>query len=153
MSKYTDNSKDPKKRLSEMLEKLKFRNFRITPQRYAVLSILAASKDHPGVDQIHEGVKARFPTTSIATVYKTVAMLKEQGEVSELGFHDSNNRYDGSRPYPHPHMICTKCKNIMDLELSTLDEFSREMAKKTGYKIDSHRLDFYGFCPDCQKKE
>jgi len=139
-------------RVQQMLEKLRGRDLRITPQRYAVLCILAASEEHPGVDQIYREVKARFPTTSLATVYKTVSLLKELGEVLELGFHDGNNRYDGNRPYPHPHVICTKCKKIMDPELATLDELSREMGRKTGYKIQSHRLDFFGVCPECQRK-
>jgi len=152
MAKNIADSKDTKKRVKEMLEKLKGRDFRITPQRYAVLNILAENKDHPDVDQIYNKVKTQFPTTSIATVYKTVALLKEQGEVLELGFHNCNNRYDGNKPYPHSHVICTKCKKMMDPELSTLDELSSEMSQKTGYKIDSHRLDFFGLCPDCQKK-
>jgi Fur family peroxide stress response transcriptional regulator len=140
------------KRLQEMLKKLKGSDFRITPQRYAVLSILAASEEHPSVDQIYKEVKARFPTTSLATVYKTVSLLKELNEVLELGFHDGNNRYNGNRPHPHPHVICTRCKKIMDPKLTTLDDLSREMGRKTGYKIQSHRLDFFGVCPECQKK-
>lgn len=144
---------DSEKRVQQMLEKLKGKDLRITPQRYAVLSILAASEEHPSVDRIYQEVKARFPTTSLATVYKTVSLLKELDEVLELGFHDGNNRYDGSRPYPHPHVICTRCKKIMDPELATLDELSREMGRKTGYRIQSHRLDFFGVCPECQKKK
>ena len=127
-----------------MLTKLREQKFRITPQRYVVLRMLAASEEHPSVDQIYKKVKARFPTTSIATVYKTVALLRELGEVLELGFHGGNNRYDGSRPYPHPHVICTQCRKIKDPELAALDELSREMARKTGYTISSHRLDFFG---------
>lgn len=153
MEKNIGASEDSDQRLKDLLEKLKGRKFRITPQRYAVLSILVTSEDHPSVDQIYKQVKTQFPTTSIATVYKTVALLKELGEVLELGFHSGNNRYDGNRPYPHPHVICTKCNKIMDPELTALDELSREMAQKTGYHIVSHRLDFFGLCPDCQKKK
>jgi len=139
-------------RIAEMLAKLKSRDFRITPQRYAVLSILANSEGHPSVEQIYKKVKAQFPTTSLATVYKTVALLKELNEVLELGFHDGNNRYDGHKPYPHPHVICTSCRSIMDPDLISLDDLSREMSKKTGYKILTHRLDFFGLCPACQRK-
>ena len=138
-------------RIEAMLAKLKSRDFRITPQRYAVLRILASSEEHPSVAEIYESVRAEFPTTSLATVYKTVSLLKEIGEVLELGFHDGNNRYDGNRPFPHPHVICTQCRKIMDPELVSLDSLSEEMNRKTGYKIVSHRLDFFGLCPDCQK--
>lgn len=91
-----------------MLSKLKDRNFRITPQRLAVLRVLAASEGHPTVETKYENVRDEFPTTSIATIYKTVALLKEINEVLELGFADGSNRYDGNKPYPHPHVICTQ---------------------------------------------
>jgi Fur family transcriptional regulator, peroxide stress response regulator len=143
---------EPKKRIEEMLSKLKSRDFRITPQRLAVLKILAASEGHPSVDQIYQEVKVEFPTTSLATVYKTVSLLRDLNEVLELGFPDGSNRYDGYNPAPHPHVICMKCKKIMDPELMNLDELSEEMSRKTGYKIFHHRLDFFGLCPECQKK-
>jgi Fur family transcriptional regulator, peroxide stress response regulator len=143
---------EPQKRLDEMLAKLKGLDFRVTPQRLAVLRILAASEGHPSVDEIYQEVKAEFPTTSLATVYKTVALLKELKEVLELGFPDGSNHYDGNNPTPHPHAICVKCKKIMDPELNNLDELSEEMSRKTGYKIFHHRLDFFGLCPECQKQ-
>jgi len=145
-------SMEPQKRVEEMLSKLKSRDFRITPQRLAVLKILASSESHPSVDDIYKEVKALFPTTSLATVYKTVSLLKELNEVLELGFPDGSNRYDGYNPVPHPHAICMTCKKIMDPELMNIDELSVEMSRKTGYKIFHHRLDFFGLCPDCQQK-
>jgi Fur family peroxide stress response transcriptional regulator len=146
------DSIEPQKRVEEMLSKLKSRDFRITPQRLAILKILAASEGHPSVDAIYKEVKALFPTTSVATVYKTVSLLKELNEVLELGFPDGSNRYDGYNPVPHPHAICMTCKKIMDPELMNIDELSEEMSRKTGYKIFHHRLDFFGLCPDCQQK-
>ena len=71
----------------------------------------------------------------------------------ELGFVDESNRYDGARPYPHPHLVCTKCKRIIDPDLPALSELPRELAGKTGYQIIHHRLDFFGLCPECQGKE
>jgi len=136
-----------------MLAKLRERGFRITPQRLAVLKILASSEDHPSVEQIYEQVKADFPTTSLATIYKAVTLLKELNEVLELGFPEGSNRYDGNKPYPHPHMICIKCKNIMDPDLMGLKQLTEEAAQKTGYKIIDHRLDFFGICPACHEKE
>jgi len=139
-------------RLAQMLSKIKGRDFRLTPQRLVILKILADSKEHPSVDEIYQKVRSKFPTTSIATVYKTIALLKELNEVLELGFPDGSNRYDGNRPYPHPHAICLKCRKILDPEIASLDEISEEMKQKTGYTISSHRLDFFGLCPECQRK-
>lgn len=137
-------------RLDYMVARLKEEGFRITPQRIAIVEVLANSCDHPGVDQIYREVIKKFPTTSLATVYKTVTLLKELGEVMEIGFGDESNRCDGRNPHPHPHIMCVKCKSITDPDLSTLDEMSKELSEETGYKIISHRLDFFGVCPNCQ---
>ena len=125
---------------------------RITPQRLAVLKILARSKNHPSVEMIYDQVKKDFPTTSLATVYKTITLLKELQEVLELGFADGGSRYDGNRPFPHPHVICTKCGTIVDPQFSNMEEMAAEMAENSGFSITHHRLDFFGLCPKCQKE-
>jgi len=144
---------DSKLRFNQMIVRLKENQRRITPQRMAVLKILAESKGHPSVEKIYEQVKKQFPTTSLATVYKSVAVIKELGEVLELGFTDGSNRYDGNKPYPHPHLICTECRKIMDPSLSALADVTQKLVEETGFKITNHRLDFFGICPECQKKE
>jgi Fur family peroxide stress response transcriptional regulator len=140
------------KRLAELIGKLKQRGYRLTPQRMAVLKILAHSDGHPSVDKIYEQVRDSFPMTSLGTVYKTITLLKDMGEVLELGFSDDSNRYDGNKPYPHPHLICIKCKNIIDPDINTLESLPSVVAQKYGYQILGHRLDFYGICPECQAK-
>ena len=137
-------------RLNQMLSKLKEHDFRLTPQRLAVLKVLAASEGHPTVERIYETVRAEFPTTSIATIYKTVNLLKQLNEVLELGFPDGSNRYDGNKPYPHPHVICTECNKIIDPNLGSLDDLTKEVIRETGFQIENHRVDFFGTCRDCQ---
>ena len=136
-----------------MLSKLKEHDFRLTPQRLAVLKVLAVSEGHPTVERIYETVRAEFPTTSIATIYKTVNLLKQLNEVLELGFPDGSNRYDGNKPYPHPHVICTKCKKIIDPNLGSLKDLTKEVIKETGFQILNHRVDFFGKCRDCQSSK
>jgi len=141
---------DHKIRLETMIQKMRERGLRITPQRIAILRVLSISKGHPSVESIYEQVKKEFPTTSVATVYKNVSMLKELGEVLELSFGTESSRYDGNKPDPHPHLICTKCKKIIDPDLDSLKVVSKELIKETGFSITSHRLDFFGICPECQ---
>lgn len=148
----TDTEKTIAQRLERMLGKLKERNLRVTPQRLEVLAILSASQGHPSVEEIHARVREKFPTTSLATTYKTVALMKDLSEVLELGFPDGSNRYDGNKPYPHPHVICTRCRRILDPDLSMLSDMTEEVVRATGFRIQNHRLDFFGLCPDCQDK-
>jgi len=142
----------PGPRLNEMISKLKQQGCRMTPQRLAVVKILANSEEHLSAEKIYERVKSDFPYTSLATIYKTVGLLKKIGEVMELGFVDDSNRYDGIRPFPHPHLVCLKCKKIIDPDIPALSELPQELARKTGYRIMNHRLDFFGICPSCRRK-
>jgi len=137
-------------RLQALAAKARSRGYRLTPQRLAVLRVLASSSEHPDVEHIYEQIRPSFPTTSIATVYKTIAMLKDMGEVLELAFPTGSNRYDGARSQPHPHLVCIKCRRIIDPDIPTLDELPVQVAAATGYEIIGHRLDLYGICPECK---
>lgn len=137
-------------RLDYLTRLLKEQGYRLTPQRLAVLNILTQSADHPSVEDVHQQVRRDFPTTSLATIYKTIHLLKDLGEILELGFADWGSRYDGRRPYPHPHVICTQCGVVVDPEFPGMEDIAREMADKTGFSISHHRLDFFGLCPRCR---
>lgn len=139
-------------RVQQMLEKLAEHNFRITPQRMEVLRVLAKSAGHPSAEDIHQQVRKKFPSVSLGTVYKTISLLKDLGEVLELGFGEGGNRYDGHKPYSHPHVICTRCGEILDPDVSLLRDMEEEIARETGFRIFSHRLDFFGLCPRCRKE-
>ena len=128
-------------------------NHNITPQRLAIVKILAKSEGHPSVEDIYDQIKQDFPTMSLATVYRNIVLIKSLGELIELGFPDGSNRYDGNKPYPHPHVICVTCKKILDPHLDSLDEMKKEVAFETNFKILNHRLDFFGICGDCQRKK
>jgi Fur family peroxide stress response transcriptional regulator len=148
-----ENSSSCEDRLEQMIDTLKKNNLRLTPQRHAILQVLACSDDHPSVDNIYQELVNHYPTMSLATVYKTIALLKAKGEVLELEFSEFNNRYDGNRPYPHPHLVCTGCGKILDQKPLDLAEVTKVLAEKTGFTINSHRLDFYGLCPACRKSK
>jgi Fur family transcriptional regulator, peroxide stress response regulator len=139
------------KRLQELVDKLSRYGYRLTPQRKSVLCILADSKEHLKIEEIHARVQQEFPMTSLATIYNTVTMLKEIGEVLELSFGSGGNRYDGNKPSPHPHLLCERCGSVIDPDLPALEELAGQVSELTGYRITSHRLDFFGICPQCQK--
>lgn len=137
-------------RATQMLAKLRQSGCRMTPQRMAVIKILGSSTQHPSVEQIFAEMQPEYPATSLATVYKTVTLLKELGEVLELGFGAGSNHYDGRLPVSHPHLVCTKCAKIEDADLGSMERLARQLAAKSGYQITNHRLDFFGLCSHCQ---
>jgi len=144
---------DPNKRFETIIQKLRDNGHKITPQRLAIVSILSKSENHPSVENIHVQIKKDFPTMSLATVYRNIVLIKSLGEVLELGFPDGSNRYDGNKPYPHPHVICIRCKKIVDPDLDSLDEMKKEVGLETNFKILNHRLDFFGLCSNCKAEK
>jgi Fur family peroxide stress response transcriptional regulator len=144
---------DSGKRYETIIQKIRDNGHKLTPQRLAIVRILAKSKDHPSVENIFDQIKSDFPTMSLATVYRNIVLIKSLGEVLELGFPDGSNRYDGIKPTPHPHVICIKCKKIVDPDLDSLDEMKKEVASATDFKILNHRLDFFGICSACMPEK
>ncbi len=138
-------------RFNTIVSALRKNNHKITPQRLAIVNILAESEGHPSVETIYQELQSDFPTMSLATVYRNILLIKSLGEVLELGFPDGSNRYDGNKPYPHPHLVCIKCKTIIDPDLESLEKMKSEVSSGTGFKILSHRLDFFGICESCSK--
>jgi len=143
---------EPKLRFETIIRKLRENNYKVTPQRIAIAEILATSEGHPSVEKIYDELKAVFPTMSLTTVYRNVMIMKSLGEVLELGFPDGGNRYDGNKPYPHPHAVCVKCHKIIDPDISGLKDITQEVEKETGFEILTHRVDFFGICPACKAR-
>lgn len=139
-------------RFNELITALKERDYRLTPQRMELVRLIASSEGHPSAAQIYERIRFRFPTMSQATVYKTLALLKEMNQVFEIDLH-GDSHYDGNRPHSHPHLICTQCRKIIDGEFHIDRTHLRETEKTTGFQITESQIIFYGVCPDCRKKE
>lgn len=144
---------DHQSRFETIIRKLRENGHKVTPQRLAIVRQLTHGEGHPSVEDIYDRIKKDFPTMSLATVYRNIVLIKSLGEVLELGFADGSNRYDGNKPYPHPHVICIRCKKIVDPDLDSLDEMKNEVASETDFKILNHRLDFFGICGNCMKTE
>lgn len=139
-----------KEELKEALEMLKNTGVRITPQRHAILEYLVESMMHPTADEIYKALEGKFPNMSVATVYNNLRVFKEVGLVKELTYGDASSRFDYVTSQ-HYHVICEKCGKIVDFSYAGLEEIENEAAKATGFVINSHRLEIYGVCQDCNK--
>jgi Fur family peroxide stress response transcriptional regulator len=140
-------------RFEQITEKLRLRGYRVTPQRLALIRLIVASAGHPNATSLYQQVKTDYPTMSLATVYKTLDMLKELGEVLEIDLH-TDSHYDAKKPYPHPHMMCTQCGLIRDGELSeAVHDLVRDVEQNMGFQVTHHQLNFYGVCSDCRDKQ
>ena len=89
---------------------------RLTPQRQAVLTTLEASVDHPTAAEVFERVRSDLPGIGAATVYRTLALLVDQGLALELNLGDGNAaRFDGNTAR-HDHVVCSACGAATDID-------------------------------------
>lgn len=136
-------------RLNNFTRIARERGYKLTPQRLAVFKTIVLRKDHPRADDIYQQVKKKYPMISLATVYKTLDVLKDIGLVSELGYREEGCRYDGNVSL-HANMVCLKCKNIKDLAIDSLSKIEGLVAAKSGHTIIGSRIEFYGYCSGCE---
>jgi Fur family peroxide stress response transcriptional regulator len=138
-------------KVDKAIDLLKDSGVRITPQRHAILEYLVISESHPTADEIYKALEHKFPNMSVATVYNNLRVFKKTGLVKELTYGDASSRFDFSTK-PHYHIICKKCGKIVDFYYPGLNEVETLAAQVTGFKVNGHRLEVYGICPECQNK-
>ncbi|MGO4889843.1 peroxide-responsive transcriptional repressor PerR [Anaerobacillus sp. MEB173] len=139
-------------RIQEAINSLKNTGVRMTPQRHAILEHLFSARTHPTADEIYKALEGKFPNMSVATVYNNLRVFKEVGLVKELTYGDASSRFD-SDPSDHYHVICDDCGKIVDFYYPGLDEVETLAEHVTGFKVKNHRMEIYGSCRECAKKE
>ena len=137
-------------RINDVLNKLSQSGHRITKQRREILTAVLDMDNHPTAEQIHERVLHVEPMTSLATIYKTLDMLKESGEVVDLGLLNDRHHYDRATPTPHAHIVCSGCGKIDDIFIESLLELADQARHDTQYQVHGQTLTFSGMCPSCQ---
>jgi Fur family transcriptional regulator, peroxide stress response regulator len=123
---------------------------RKTRQRMAILEVLRGVRTHPSADWIYDEVRKKLPHISKGTVYRNLKVLEEEGAILELNVDGVVGRYE-IRQNNHYHFICEKCGRIFDLNEPTETKLNMKYAKKTGFKITHHQLEFRGLCKGCQR--
>jgi len=129
---------------------IKYRDIglKLTPQRIAILDYLDGNKDHPSADEIYKAVSRRFPTMSFATVYNTLAALRDKGTVLELTIDPAKKRYDPDTSRHH-HLICVSCRKVVDIP----GDFAIELPESSqgDFTVTHNQVEFYGLCARCKK--
>jgi Fur family peroxide stress response transcriptional regulator len=125
---------------------------RKTRQKNAILEVLRSTTSHPTADWVYNEVRKEIPNISLGTVYRNLRMLCQLGEVLELVLCGSLSRFD-ARNENHYHFRCEKCEQVFDVDEPVNMEMDKIAARKTGFRIKYHRMEFYGLCLECQLVE
>lgn len=127
-------------------------DMRMTSQRAVVLEYLRSVKNHPSAGEVYDAVRERLPGISLATVYRTLAWLRDRGEALELKYGDKASRYDGDTG-EHSHFACTGCGRVLDVDLPAPEVDANEVKRQLGAELRSRRLEMTGLCNECLNKE
>jgi len=116
--------------------------------RDKLLYLLKETGVHPTASWLYDRLKLEFPNLSLGTVYRNLKILTEQGEINELDFGSTFDRYE-AKILPHYHFICEKCGSVYDIDLPVLNDLNGKIEKLMNCKTTKHRIEFYGVCDKC----
>lgn len=138
----------------DILKRLREKGVTMTPQRMAVVEFLIKSETHPTADDIHKSIQARYPSISLATVYSTLELLKELGEIQELSIRKRGKACFDPNPDIHHHLLCRRCGRILSIEFEyprSCPIIARDIIN--GCKIEEVQAYLYGVCSECMERE
>lgn len=141
--------------LREIRERLKSMNYRLTPQREAVVKVLLDNTDdHLKAEDIYAKTKVIASDIGLATVYRTLELLEKLDIIYRFEYGDGQSRYElgrKSEKHYHHHLICLKCGEISEFNDDLLEKLEEKIAVEKNFKITDHSLKFFGICSKCSK--
>ena len=120
-------------------------------KRDAILTKIKSTKSHPSAEWVYRQLKPEYPDLSLGTVYRNIAVLKEEGQVITAHIVNGQERLDGCT-HSHPHFVCDICGAVIDgeVELPEVEPYLSE-GERQGFKIERQELVFHGKCSNCLK--
>ena len=137
--------------VDEVLEQLKERGYRRTPQRECIVGILWESGVPLSAREVHERVRATFPHVSLDTVYRNLELLREAGLVSQINLQSRESaRFELLKGEHHHHLVCLECGESVCLPACPVDLHELERRHAGEFTVINHAFELYGYCKSCR---
>ena len=119
-------------------------------QRELILQALKDNPVHPTADCLYSCLKDANPELSLATVYRNLNLLADNGIINRVSGLDGSAHFDHNT-HKHYHFICSKCNKVYDVPYDIAPDLEAKTTAATGLKTESADVVLHGICPDCQK--
>lgn len=120
-----------------------------TKQRKVIVDHFLRLNRHIEAEDLYASVRKKGHNIGLATVYRTLNLLKDAGLVEQSSFSDGRAVFELSKPGSHhDHLVCVECGRIVEFENKEIEDLQLQVAKKYGFKLSSHKLELYGHCLD-----
>ena len=137
----------------ELLESLRGAGYRLTPQRVMILSAIASNSGHMTAEDIHERVRKSYPFIDIATVYRTIQLLKRHRLLVEIDLGSGAYQYELTQDQRHHHIVCRECGDTLDIDHHRFLEPVRvALQQEYEFEADLDHFAIFGICGNCSAK-
>jgi Fur family ferric uptake transcriptional regulator len=123
--------------------------YRLTEPRRSLATLIADQDGHFTAADLVEAAQARRLGIGRATVFRTLEVLEDLGAVERLDLPSGEHAYVGCEPAHHHHLVCSRCGRTDEIDDAGLRAVVGDVARRTGYRVDDHRLELFGLCPAC----
>ncbi len=138
---------------AELNKEIRASGLKSTKSRCAILDILKQNDRPASADEVYMELKSRGISLNISTVYRTLDAMTEKNLVKKLSITGESKALFELNAIGHKHyLVCLGCRKTMAIEGCPLESFERELAEETDFVIEGHKLDIYGYCPECRNK-
>jgi Fur family transcriptional regulator, stress-responsive regulator len=137
--------------ISDLLERLRRRDWRLTAQRRVIAEVLHGEHVHLTAEAVHGLAQTRLPEISLATVYNTLNELVAMGEILEVAPGGGPKRYDPNVTEEHQHLFCMHCDELLDVVPAGEASLHLPDRERHGYDIVEVTIVFRGLCPRCRE--
>ena len=122
----------------------------VTHQRQVLYEVMKTMHGHPSPEEVYARVKKKVPAISLATVYKNIHLFVESGVFREVSMHHGSLRVE-MNDEAHHHLVCSKCKAIIDIGEKELGLVSKRDKLPGGFLVERYAVDVIGICAKCQQ--
>ena len=126
--------------------------YRLTAPRLALAGLIVAHDGHFSASDLAAAARDRRIGVSRATLFRALDLLVELGVVERLDLPSGEHAYVECAPAHHHHVVCSRCGRTAEVDDAGLSEAVREIARTSGFRIDTHRLELFGLCRSCQSR-
>lgn len=136
---------------TQLMKIIRSSGLRMTRQRQIVLDVLRENPGHLEAEALHERVKARDPRIGLATVYRTLALLKRFGLVAEHRLGEEHGHFEATPAAPHYHFTCARCRKVIEFETPAVANVIDELIKQENVQVTEVHLLLIGRCATCRE--
>jgi len=135
---------------SGFLDALERAGYRLTEPRRLVAGLIAERAGHFTAADLVAAAQRRRAGIGRATIFRALELWLELGAVERIDLPSGQHAYVRCEPAHHHHVVCSECGRASEIDDVGLRAFVDAVARRTGYAIDTHRLELFGRCPACR---